>query len=54
MGLTLLLFLDVMSLSGFISNWCYICSVCFLLYFLENVDIIAMIYTFVITPSLPT
>ncbi|KAL3134485.1 hypothetical protein ABBQ38_006339 [Trebouxia sp. C0009 RCD-2024] len=52
MGLTLLLFLDVMSLSGFISNWCYICSVCFLLYFLENVDIIAMIYTFVITPSL--
>ena len=51
MGLTLLLFLDVMSLSGFISNWC---SLCFLLYFLENVDIIAMIYTFVVTPSLPT
>ncbi len=29
-------------------------SVAYVSCFLENVDIIAMIYTFVITPSLPT
>ena len=48
------LFLDVMFISSssrILSDWCDICSVCFLLYFVENVDIFAMIYTFVHHPS---